>query len=164
MVSPPNKYGATIEPIAGSLSAGGMIEASKNGDMVSYFADTPIVAAPAGNRAPEGTQIFSLRGPSDWSSIDIATPHDEVGSGVHTGQGSEYKLFSADLSLSIVEPRGETPLPPLVQGAEKTIYLRDSSNGNYVPLVTEANVRAGAKFGEEKTRQPKIDQNCGCNT
>jgi hypothetical protein len=48
---------------------------------------------------------------------------------------------------SLVEP---LEAPPLAPGAtEKTMYLRDSATGGYVPLVTPANDTAGTKFGQK---------------
>ena len=45
----------------------------------------------------------------------------------------------------MVEPAGDTPLPPLPADAEKTIYLRKES-GEYEALVTAANVTSHTKF------------------
>ena len=96
--------------------------------------------------------------------------------GISVGQGQEYRLFSPDLSVALVEPsgsgeHGEDPegAVPLSEGAsEKTIYLRDDAplspapseqigydeavaERGYKPLVTSkpgyANVLEGAKFG-----------------
>jgi len=73
------------------------------------------------------------------------------------GYETEYLFFSSDLSQALVEPEGETPLPPLAEGAEKTSYVRNNSmcaepDRCFVPLVTKSNVQPGAtihgvKFG-----------------
>jgi hypothetical protein len=63
------------------------------------------------------------------------------------GEKSEYKFFSSNLSLGLVEPRGRTPLSP--EATEKTIYIRDDTGSAFVPLVTAANVPPGTKFGGE---------------
>ena len=68
-------------------------------------------------------------------------------SGIGVGTPSEYFSFSPDLSHGLVIPFGSTPLPPLEEGAEQTIYVRDNEDGVYLPLVTAGNVPAGTKFG-----------------
>ena len=147
MVSPQNKHGAGIEPIN---SQGGLIQAASGGDAVTYISIGPTESNPAGNTALEYTQIFSSRGSSGgWQSEDIATPHNATTKLV-PGEETEYKFFSSDLSQALVAPKGETPLPPLEVGAEKTIYLRnDAICGShpetcFLPLVTKSNVRLGA--------------------
>ena len=87
-------------------------------------------------------------------SQDIATPHNAT-SFLHSGFLSEYAFFSSDLSQALVEPEGETPLPPLEAGAEKTPYLRDNGTCGepdrcFVPLVTKSNVPSGAIIGEDR--------------
>jgi len=132
MVSPPAKQGAGIEPIR---EEGGAIQASANGDAIAYVADAPIVANPEGNRNPEIAQVLSIRGAQGWSSQDISTA-DETSLGPEAGQANEYRLFSPELSLSLVFPfvgaREATPLaepalsPPAKPGEvqEKTAYVR----------------------------------------
>ncbi len=146
LVSPPNKHGAGIEAAA---REGSVIQAAANGSALTYVAAGPISSDAAGNRALEYSQVFAHRTSGGWASEDIATPHEEIGP-LLPGELAEYKFFSENLSLGLVEPKGETPLPPLEKGAEKTVYLRNDSSGSYLPLVTDANVRAGAKFGEEE--------------
>ena len=145
-VSPIDKHGIALEPMS---QFGGDIQSSESGESFTYIAAGP-VAEPAGNRALEFSQLFSKRGPSGWTTQDIATPHNEV-TGLTVGENSEYKMFSSDLSSGLVVPVGATPLPPLAPGAEKTIYLRDNEFGSYQALVTADNVPPGAKFGESGT-------------
>lgn len=145
-VSPIDKHGIALEPMS---QFGGDIQASASGEAFTYIAAGP-VAEPAGNRALEFSQLFSKRGPSGWTTQDIATPHNEV-TGLSVGENSEYKIFSPDLSAGLVVPVGATPLPPLAPGAEKTIYLRDNELGSYQALVTAGNVPPGTKFGESGT-------------
>ena len=145
MVSPPNKHGAGLEPIA---DEGSVIQAAANGNALTYVATGPISSHPAGNRAVEYSQAIAHRTADGWVSGDIATQHEEVAH-LEVGSQVEYKFFSEDLSYGLAEPPGETPLPPLESGAEKTLYRRDDGNGTYLPLVTKANVRAGAVFGDE---------------
>ncbi len=145
MVSPPNKQGADI--IAIGNEQGADTQAAAEGGGITYTATASFVANPAGNRSIETTQVISNRhAPGSWGTADITTPHDEGPSGLATGSASEYKLFSSDLSLGLVEPAGHTPLPPLPPGSEKTIYFR-AANGEYKALVTSANVPPGTEFG-----------------
>ncbi|HEY3864897.1 MAG TPA: hypothetical protein VGL54_02280 [Solirubrobacteraceae bacterium] len=141
MVSPPNKNGATISALQ---LEGGVAQAAAEGGAFTWAADAPIGTEPAGGRSPEWSQIFSTRGPDGWSSRDIAGAHESP-TGLPVGDLSEYKFFSSDLSLGLVEARGGTPLSP--EATEKTPYLRDDAGSSYLPLVTAANVPPGTKFG-----------------
>lgn len=150
MVSPPNKQGAAI--IAVGNEQGSDIQAAADGSGITYTATASFVPNPAGNRAIETTQVISTRhAPSDWETADITTAHNEGATGVAVGHSSEYKLFSNDLSLGLVEPAGDTALPPLPPGAEKTIYLR-KADGGYEALVTSDNVPPGTKFGISESK------------
>ncbi len=141
LVSPPDKLGATLEP----LTSEGVEQASESGDAFSYLANGPVVPDPAGS-VQEGSQIFSGRAAGGgWSTQDIATPHDTANEG-NVGIGREYRAFSLDLSLGLVEPIGGTLLSPAA--TEPTLYLRDVGGGGYLPLVTAANVPDGTKFSE----------------
>jgi hypothetical protein len=142
LVSPPNKYGARVEPIT---NEGGVIEASEDGRAITYVTNAPIVANPPGNSSLQVTQIVSTRSSAGWSSQDIATPAESA-DGVFVGSLAEYFWFSPDLSLGLVEPKGATPLTP--EASEKTMYLyRGGQEVPYSPLVTAANVEPGTKFG-----------------
>jgi hypothetical protein len=143
MVSPVDKQGAAIEPIT---NEGGTIQASTDGGAITYVASAATEAEPQGNRNLELTQVFSKRGPGSWSSQDIDTPN-RLAAPYAIGEGPEYRLFSEDLSHGYVEPRSDTPLPPLPEDAEKTIYLRNDTDGAFEALVTAANTRVDAKFG-----------------
>jgi Tol biopolymer transport system component len=144
MVSPANKHGALIEPIT---FQGSPVQAAANGDAIVYAANAPTEETPQGNRSPELSAILSHRTPSGWSSQDIAPPQGAIAE-IFIGKGQEYRLFSNDLALGILEPRGETPLPPLPPGSEKTIYIRETS-GAYRALVTAGNVTPETVFGGE---------------
>jgi hypothetical protein len=149
MVSPPNKHGASVEPIVGVSGQGALTQAAEGGGAITYYALTPDEPGPSGNPAPWPSQILSRRGATGWSSQDIATPHESVVEITGGHSLAEYMAFSPDLSVGLLEPKGETPLPPLPANAERTIYLRDDATGGYLPLVTAANVRPGAKLGDE---------------
>ena len=49
MVSPPEKHGAMIEPIS---REGALIQASADGDAISWTASAPVTGEAAGNRSP----------------------------------------------------------------------------------------------------------------
>jgi hypothetical protein len=136
-VSPPNKHGAPLEPIRS-----GVIQAATDGTGIAYFADAPIDLEAPGTLSPVESQFLARRGPAGWTTQDITTPH-QVPTGLNVGNLSEYKLFSANLSLGVVAPFGATPLSP--QTTEPTPYLRQP-DGTYLPLVSAANVPEGVKF------------------
>jgi hypothetical protein len=149
LVTPANIQGTLIYPL-GYIN-GDQIRAAANGDAITFDAAAPFVNNAAGNRALEESQGLSVRheGPAGptWETADIATPHDGELGHVHTVQTEEYLLFDSDLSQAIVEPNGDTPLPPLAPGSEKTVYLRNNPTGEYQALVTSANVPPGTHFG-----------------
>lgn len=144
MVSPPKKNGAEPFPLT---QEGGVIQASEQGNAITYIADGPMPAGSEieGNRGPEFNQILSARGTAGWTSQDLTTPTEE-GLGLGAGASPEYQAFSPDLALALVYPFGgaaksggmeHPPLSPPVTAAEKklfeegkpyrekTIYLRD---------------------------------------
>ena len=161
MVTPPEKHGTLFFGLNWGYvpnAIGGdafVAEASAAGGAMIDLASVPTEAEPQGNTSI--ASVLSTRGPSGWSSQVIATPHDEA-VGPLIGNGGEYRFFSEDLSQGVVQQFGNfTPLSP--EASEATPYLRaDYLNGNvnehcqtscYQPLVTRANTRAGAVFGEE---------------
>ncbi len=145
MVTPPYKQGSGL--IADGNEQGADNQAAAGGSAITYGATSPFVTNPAGSRSLEVTQVFSDRSaPGDWATNDISTAHDEGATSVAIGHSAEYKLFSSNLSLGLVEPEGHTPLPPSPTGSEKTAYLRTASGG-YQALVTSVNVAPGVKFG-----------------
>ena len=161
LVSPPDKQGALIEPIAET----GVVQAAASGDGVTYLANAPTEAEPQGNN--NHVQVLSRRSSNAWSSRDIAIPHSGP-TGVAIGPGSEYKLFDPELTLSAVQPFGEF-IPALSEEAsESTAYLHDLTEACashcYRPLVTRANDTASpfVPFGEaelciaSETRKSKV--------
>jgi hypothetical protein len=152
MVSPPNKNGAALETPMSEL--GLAMQASIDGNAVTYTASAPTEDQPQGNRSNEPTQLLSRRGASGWGTKVITTPYSEVGS-VSVGFGSEYQLFSADLSTAALYPFANAAIPS--EATERTAYLRHdftceaSPSTCYVPLVTPSNVEsAGLKFGARR--------------
>jgi sugar lactone lactonase YvrE len=150
MVSPPDKLGSLLGAInsLGAVSLGGAeVQASADGSAIVYAAHAPIDAEPRGNRTIAPSEILATRTAGGWSSLDISTAHEAV-TGLQKGNNaisSEYRVFSPDLSVGLVEPEGDTPLSP--QATERTPYRREAS-GEYTPLVTAANVPPGTRFGQ----------------
>lgn len=146
LVSPPIKDGARIEPA--DQEGGGLAQAAEDGGAVTYLANAPI-ETPAGNA--DESQIFSSRGAGGWSSRDIEPPHSEAIERP-VGRGQQYRFFSSDLSLGIVQPSnghesGEALLSP--EASEYTVYQHhnaDDASTGFVPLVTAANVPPGTEF------------------
>jgi DNA-binding beta-propeller fold protein YncE len=158
MVSPPAKLGANIEPI-GEL---GVVQASVNGDAITYLTTSPTESESQGYTT--GTiQVLSRRAPGGWASQDLGLPHP-LATGSSVGYGYEYRFFSEDLSLGLVQPFGVFDPAVSTEASEQTPFLRAGYlNGNtaepclpstmacYHPLVTGApgyaNVPSGTVFG-----------------
>jgi DNA-binding beta-propeller fold protein YncE len=159
MVSPPAKLGADIKPI-GEV---GLVQASLDGDAITYGTSSP--TEPESQGYTNGhMQVLSRRAPGGWASQDIGLPHPQA-TGSSVGEGYEYRFFSEDLSLGLVQPFGTFDSTVSVEASEQTPFLRsDYLNGNaseaclpsqmacYHPLVTGApgyaNVPSGTVFGE----------------
>lgn len=168
MVSPPDKHGALILPI---LEAEGVIQASVTGDGLTYVTSSPTEAEPLGYT--NSLQVLSLRGPGGWSSRDITIPHEKA-TGQAVGVGQEYRFFSEDLSLAVVQPFGNFDPSLSLEASEQTPYLRTNYlDGDvndpcvescYRPLVTGkpgfANVPEGTIFGESNETSSGGSKNC----
>lgn len=153
LVSPADKNGALIEPgRAGILENSSQIQAAADGSGVTYVTFGPHVGEdPKGNMSK--SQVLSRRGAASWSTVDLTLPaelpENEEPATAFFAQGAyPYPLFSPDLSQEVVEPR--TFATPLLspEATERTLYLRDTGNGGYRPLVTQADLPPGVK-GEE---------------
>jgi hypothetical protein len=157
LVSPPAKHGAILKGPSGFVP----VQAAADGNAISYTASSPTESNAAGNA--DNVQILSARAATGWSSRDIVTPNAVV----HEGATPvEYKVFSSDLSLGIVEPDGAFAPETSPEASEQTPYLRtDFPAGNpaapcavscFRPLVTGApgfaNVPLGTKFGAEQEK------------
>ena len=147
LVSPADKHGYAILP---GFEAGGLTQSAASGDALTYISAGPAASQPSGNRALEFSQNLATRTSTGWASEDIATPNSEA-AGLLPGRNTEYLMFSGGLDSGLVQPAGDTPLPPLASDAEETIYLRDEATKSFEAIVTAANVVAGRKFGEPKT-------------
>ena len=134
MVSPPNKDGAMLDGLGGTvLSEGYVIQAAADGDAITYVASAPTEPEPAGYS--NETQVFSARGSEGtWQTRDLTVLHAGATDG-SVGFGLEYRFFGEDLSSAIVQPFG--PFIALsTQASEATAYLQNLTNGAYTPLVT----------------------------
>jgi hypothetical protein len=142
MVSPSDKHGALLD---GSLN--GQVQASANGQAISFPSRGSIEAAPDGSRSVEAATVLARREGDAWQAKDVTLPNEAV-SEIGVGIQGEYKLFSTNLSRALVEPRSETLLSP--EASERTPYLRENTQPpSYRPLVTAENVPSGTEFGGE---------------
>jgi hypothetical protein len=151
MVSPPNKLGALIEPIAEF----GVVQAAVGGDGITYLANTAIESNAEGSA--NEVQVLSTRSSGGWSSRNIAIPH-VAPTGRPNGVGLEDRLFAPDLSSSVIQPMG--PFNPGLspeEASEDTAFLHNLNpscgTSCYRPLVTSkpgfANVEPSVHFGED---------------
>lgn len=150
LVSPPDKHGALLLPIA----AEDVIQASAGGDGIAYLANIPTEAEPQGFSS--AVQAVAARGPDGWSSHDISAPHAQA-TGFVIGAGYEYRAFSSDLSLGVLQPRGPFEQAISPEATEQTPYLHRSfassesvafcTGSCYLPLLTAEDVTSGAQFG-----------------
>ncbi len=155
MVSPPSKQGALIVPLGSHLFEALNVQASSNGNAVAFMTNSPPEVEPKGFAG--GVSILATRGSSEWSSQTLAPPHEE-GTGPSIGNGGEYRFFSEDLSLGMVQVFGNFDKELSPEATEQTPYMRtvyEQGNVNahcltscYQPLVTAANTAPGAQFGE----------------
>ncbi len=131
LVSPPDKRGVAIEPIS---HEGGLIEASSDGQGIAYIAAAPAgEEEPAGNRAPEPTQLISTRrSAGSWVTRNITTPNESA-QGIKAESRREYQIFSSDLSLGVVFPAE----PLFGEAVSEAIYRWSScAEGScYAPLA-----------------------------
>jgi DNA-binding beta-propeller fold protein YncE len=148
LVSPPSKHGATIAPIAEE----GVIQAAAGGGAITYNTNAPTEAEPPGNS--NNSQILSRRGATSWESYDLAIPHQSA-TGHFAGLGYEYRYFSTDLSMAVVQPFGAFEPSLSSEASVQTAYLRQTecTGSCYKPLVTSqrgyANVPPGTEFGSD---------------
>jgi NHL repeat/WD40-like Beta Propeller Repeat len=169
LVSPADAHGARPLPIG----AAGVAQSSLSGNGMTYVVKSPDEAEPKGSA--DGAQVLAFRGTGGWSSSDIALLHSAP-AGVTAGIGPEYRFFSEELDLSVVEPHG--PFSPQESNGisesspettERTPYVRHDSKcsgssaipGCYEPIVTgaqeENDVPVGTKFGGNPQVDPTGD-------
>ncbi|HEX5224113.1 MAG TPA: hypothetical protein VFW29_03180 [Solirubrobacteraceae bacterium] len=158
-VTPANKLGSALYPISMFF---GVIEASEDGNALTFTSAAPIVTDAAANRAPEPVQNLAQRSATAWNTQDLATPRNNIPISSKSGYGgSEYRFFTPDLSAGLLEPdlgfqvAEELRLAP--GATETTLYSRNTSGPDgscepvpsacYEALVTAANATSGAAFG-----------------
>lgn len=148
LVSPPDAKGAGYES---NPKEGGIIEASEDGNSLTYLATSPTETSPQGNRSPFFTQDLARRvanpatGKPEWVSEDISIPAPEHTPGADIGHEQEYTYFSPNLSFALIQPYGQYPqaepalTTPAVEGEEqeKTLYLRHNNEGSCHPLPSD---------------------------
>jgi hypothetical protein len=144
MVSPSDKHGGQLEG-----SSHGHVQASADGNGVVYTSRGSIEAEPDGSRLLESTTVLARRGSGGWQSKDVSPPNSRV-MPLAVGHLTEYKLFTADLSRALLDPRDGTNLSP--QASERAPHLRVNTEPPlYTPLVSGkegfANVPPGTVFG-----------------
>jgi len=143
MVSPVDKNGGGIATPE-SIAKGGTLQASAQGGGVTYSSASSFAG---GAGAPPASQYISARGSSGWSTQNITVP---IFSGSYdiAGGGAPYRLFSGDLSRSLLLNgkgcRGEAsgcPVPnPTLPGTDapagyQDYYLRSTSSGSFEALL-----------------------------
>ena len=139
LVSPPDKHGALIE----GANPSGYLQAADVGNGIVYPATAPTEARPHGNG--DSIEVLARRTSAGWSNLDLAVSHGfPVGVG-----GRPYVVFSSDLSLGLLQPKGSFEPSLSAEATEQTPYLRDSSTGVFTPLVTPKDDTSGLPFGEE---------------
>lgn len=154
LVSPPDKKGAAIELFnAFSLPT----QAASDGSGIIYLTQGPQVGEDPGGRSI-ASYVLSRRGSGGWKSEDITLPRRALREGEQGSSliadigGGVYYLFSQDLSLAVAEPTvNATPLLSS-EATERTLYLRNDTDGSFLPLVTATNVPPGTKFGGKRLK------------
>ena len=132
-----------------------MIQAAADGERFAFLTDFPTESEPRGTGP--GTQVLSTRTSGGWGSRDLALPHAGP-SGQSIAEGNEYRFFSEDLSLAVVQPFGAFDPALSGEASEQTAFQHTNyaggevcGDGCYRPLVTGeagfANVPAGTRFG-----------------
>jgi hypothetical protein len=149
LVSPADKHGSLLLPIETT----GLLQAAGNGGAFTYAGTAPTDAGIQGYA--ESVQSIARRSSAGWTSQDISLPHVSP-VGTIAGAGSEFRLFSADLSTAVVDPLGDfTSLAPCVSApvGERTPYRRENDVscagrlGFFEPLLTAEGVLPGTRFG-----------------
>ncbi len=147
LVSPPDKKGALIGviPLIGTSE-----QAASDGNGITYRATEPVGEGAVGRIG--SAQVLSRRGATGWSSRDIDVPESLPPEGQSAtllfGAEEFWYVFSADLSLGLLESAGAGSPPLSAEATERTLYLHDSAEGTYLPLETRSNVLLGTKFGD----------------
>jgi hypothetical protein len=158
LVSPADKKGARILP-SGQASAGG--------SAFTFLTNNPTEPEPKG-AGGHGLQVLSSRmAPGQWSSVDINLSRSSP-EGEPANNFREYRYFSEDLGLGVVESEGPFSIPEgshlnaqgeweqIVEAspvpAERTPYLRHNTTCAsapatcFEPLLDTQDVTSGEKY------------------
>jgi len=143
MVSPVDKNGGGIATPE-SIAEGGTLQAAVQGGSATYSSASSFAG---GQGAPPASQYISTRSSSGWTTQNITVPIFSGSYDIESG-GAQYRLFSTDLSRSLLLNgkgcRGEAtgcPVPnPTLPGTDapagfQNYYLRTSSNGGFEALL-----------------------------
>ena len=160
MVSPADKNGGEINGIGGTvpnngLPEGGVVQASPDGDSITYLSllafpgSTPgsTGAEPLG--APVASQYLSRRKGDGWSTEDIT---EALNSKTYpsVGSGAPYEAFSSDLSHGLMLNGKPPPVENAPLGGAPARYLnyyvRDNASGRYEAILTQPPVEGPAEF------------------
>ncbi len=150
LVSPPNKKAALIGP--SSLNYW-LTQAASDGSGITYTTNDTIGEDAVGHLY--SSQVLSTRVAGVWRTQYVSErgglpPEGESAKGLF--DSSEYwPVFSQDLSLGLLEPGSGPSKPQSAEAAERTLYLRNSSNGSFRPLETQANVPQGLMKNHEQS-------------
>ncbi len=150
LVSPPNKKAANIGPIYGVFSYS-LTQAASDGNGIAYTVSEPLGEGATGHIF--FSQVLSTRTADGWSTHDVSAsgglpPEGESAAALFEAN-ERWHLFSSNLSIGLLEP-GSSPTPQSPEATERTLYLRDNSNGEFQPLESQADVPSGLKFGDEE--------------
>ncbi len=148
LVSPPEKNAAQALFEAASQ---GDTQAAEDGDAITYLTSEPLPGEASGeSNMAFNSQNLAVRGLDGWRSHGIATG-DATTAGVTLGEGVEYRIFSSDLSLGLVEQLAVVEEPPLLapDASERTDYLR--ADAPLAPEPPEAADYAAARSNGEQS-------------
>jgi hypothetical protein len=147
LVSSPDKHGGALEGNGGP----GAVQAAGAGGAVTYLSTGPTDAEVKGNRGQ--VQVLSDRtSATGWESHDIALPHRGP---VSFTKSAEYRLFSRDLSVALIEPVGDdfTSLAP-------EVFPPDSEIGPYVRHNATCSEKPGTCYQPLLVGCPPSEQAC----
>jgi hypothetical protein len=148
LVSPPEKNAG--QALFEVLSQGDT-QAAEDGGAITYLTSEPLPGGASGeSNTALNSQNLAVRGPDGWSSHGIAAG-DATTAGVTLGEGEEYRIFSPDLSLGLVEQLAVVEEPPLLapDASERTDYLR--ADAPLAPEPPEAADYAAARSNGEQS-------------
>jgi len=130
LVTPPDKHGSLL---FGITAIDGPVQASAEGNAITFTSSGPVVAEPQANASPEPAANIATRGAGGWSTEDLVAPRSQTPIGFETDKGNEYKVFSENLSVGFLNPdQGVTEPEQLKlspEASETTLYRRELNTG-----------------------------------